>query len=454
MISFIQFAIYQLVILLSILFSGEVKVDVNAPEEAEAGSTFLVEVTISKDISEGFARLYQEYPPGYTVVAKNSHYGDMTFKEQKVKVIWFKIPTDSVFTVSWMVQVDPSAQGVLELGGTFSYIQDNEPRTVNLPVKKVLIVPAGQLANNQNQVSEGNEDITSLSDPEKTLCFRQIVKDGDDYIVNLLVKKGTIEKDKFAKIQESVPAGYTATYIETKNGIFSFKDNNVKLLWMSLPADQQFVVSYRLIPQTPGMVPELSGTFSYIQNESTKVISIKNVDFMNAGMLADNNQNNNNNNNNNQNNDTNNQNNNNNNNSNQNNNNNNNQNNNNSNQNNNNNNNNNNQNNNNNLNNNQDITPETGIYYKVQIAAARQVSVNPKYYFRQFNINEKVQLEMHEGWRKYTVGKFKVYKEARDHRVNIWESTPIKDAFVAAYNNGTRITVQEALMIANQKWVQ
>ena len=69
-------------------------------------------------------------------------------------------------------------------------------------------------------------------------------------------------------------------------------------------------------------------------------------------------------------------------------------------------------------------------------------------------MNENVNTEMHEGWIKYTVGKYDMYKMARDHRVEIWNKTKIDDAFVTAYNNGQRITVQEALMIANQKWFQ
>ena len=96
--------------------------------------------------------------------------------------------------------------------------------------------------------------------------------------------------------------------------------------------------------------------------------------------------------------------------------------------------------------------PETAVAYKVQIAAGKK-EVNRQYFVNRHGINENVNIEYHETWYKYTVGAFPVYKEARDKRNKIWaDENKIDDAFVTAYNAGERITVQEALMISQQKW--
>jgi len=95
---------------------------------------------------------------------------------------------------------------------------------------------------------------------------------------------------------------------------------------------------------------------------------------------------------------------------------------------------------------------EKGITYKVQILAAHRV-VDKTYLKKKFSFDQDYNIENHNGWIKYTAGSYAQYKDARDARVKITsESSNLPGPFVTAYNDGERITVQEALLISKQLW--
>lgn len=436
----------------SIMFPGDIKVDVRAPGEVDAGDEMIVEITLNKSDLKSFARLQHSIPGGLEAEVLESSNAEFKFEDQKVKFIWFQLPDEEEVTISYKLKVNERLKGDFDLEGSFAYVDRNERKSVDLTPTTVNINPSSSIdADMLVDVDEYKplaKSRTSDRDVADVSCIRQTpyqVEGENAYIVNLLVNKGN--KQKFAKIQEEIPEGYTAVKEDEKGAIFTFKDQVAKFLWMNLPADPFFVISYKLIPSDEvESKPKLDGEFSYIENENTKNINIVEADVnldddskehlaevlrstaspnITGGedinvesveipkedekisrprgkvhveiaeeakrILAENTK----------------------------------------------------------LTN--KLEPQSGVYYRVQIAAGhRPIDVDK--YFSKYEIEKEVRTELHDGWRKYSVGSFPVYKEARDYRVKIWNTTEIDDAFVAAYNNGDRITVQEALMITNHKW--
>lgn len=443
--------IYNLigVTLLSFLLGSDVVFNVNVPSSVTAGSEFDVEVVLKKGALTGFARLQQDLPLGLTARIVESSLGDFSFDDQKVRFVWLRLPEDKQIRLVYRIKVDERLKGSFSLKGTFAYVENNERKSATFQTQNISINPSSRIDPNLIvDISEFQNVIPPQAPVSLTAsnvrCIRQTpipTGDANDYLVKLLVNKGNAQK--FAKIEEDVPAGFTAEALEAKDAVFTFKDQKVKFLWMNLPADPRFVVSYKLIaPDGRGDITvSLKGTFSYLVGEATRVIDIiqKDIDLSNIdpkvleGIIASaasyegasfvsgftqpyaeggvdipieyrkiedkpkkkvaqefdmqpfm-------------------------------------------------------------------LLPEKGVYYRVQIAAGHK-PINIKRYFNRYNITYDVRTEKHDGWYKYSIGSFHEYKEARDFRIFIWNTTRINDAFVTAYNNGVRITVQEALMITNQQW--
>ncbi|HPJ51731.1 MAG TPA: hypothetical protein PLF80_02245, partial [Flavobacteriales bacterium] len=97
--------------------------------------------------------------------------------------------------------------------------------------------------------------------------------------------------------------------------------------------------------------------------------------------------------------------------------------------------------------------PESGVNFKVQITAAHR-EVGADYFRERHRYSGDFGIERHEGWIKYVTGKFPDYRAARDQReAFVRAGHRFPGPFVTAYDQGRRITVQEALMISNQQWV-
>lgn len=83
------------------------------------------------------------------------------------------------------------------------------------------------------------------------------------------------------------------------------------------------------------------------------------------------------------------------------------------------------------------------VFFRVQIVASH-FRVNKAHFEKHYNFKETFHIEEHEGWIKYTVGKYNSYQEAREKR-NTLLSLPFKGPFVTAYKNNKRVHIKEAL---------
>ena len=96
---------------------------------------------------------------------------------------------------------------------------------------------------------------------------------GKDFTVEITVNKAGVSG--FMKYFQELPANYSATDIDSKGGNFTFADNGAKIIWISPPSTDQFVITYKItVPAGASGSISVGGKFSYVMGNERKVFDI------------------------------------------------------------------------------------------------------------------------------------------------------------------------------------
>jgi len=96
---------------------------------------------------------------------------------------------------------------------------------------------------------------------------------GQEFEISITVNKADVTG--FARLQLDVPPGFTVKAGQTNGSTFSFKDNKIRFLWMSLPAERTLKVScLATADQTVSGNISIEGSFSYVLNNETQRYAI------------------------------------------------------------------------------------------------------------------------------------------------------------------------------------
>jgi cell division septation protein DedD len=440
------------------LRAQEVEITMDHPDQVNAGEVFEVTVTINKGSLKDYSRFSQDLPLGLTATNVSSPNADFSFDNQRIRIIWLKLPDEPEVKVTYNIMVNERLKGTFILGGVFAYVIQEERKFLNFERSRpITIIPnpnvdpslvvdikdfKGAAAGIVVSAEKQEEKIFAMAIRQKPVLLGT-----GAYLVKLLVQNPT--GSKYAKIEESIPSGYLFESVDPHEGIESFSSSTVKFIWMKLPEESEFEVSYRLIPKRdePQGDMMIDGLLTYSEGNENKLVKIKEVDVAfeslsladkrrllatgeipagakTSSALAMNR-----------------------------------------------------------------TEPEprepvkevkqtspastnppsgsggspaastsaagpsgrlivntrvlgtgSGVYYRVQLAANR-TAFDARAHFRGAGVDKEVLVEQHEGYYKYTVGSFTSYSEANDYRKRLARSPSMKEAFVVAYRDGKRVSM-------------
>ena len=426
----------------------------NIPSNFIVGQEVAVEFRISKGIQTGFAKFQLELPDGISIIKKDEMNSIYSIQNGVAQWIWSEVPEDEELLIKLTLVASELGIGIKTFNSNYSFIEKNEKKVFNmLPLEASI---QNNIINNKVSVIK---DTLTKAEPNTIIDVVRLISDGpnaNEKTITIKIKKG--DTKGFAKYSDEIDLNLNAKAIKTDGSSFSVSDGKIKFVWVDVPTKSELEVSYHIDLNNKNS-NILKGEYSYLEKNQSKKYIVK-PDSLVIGKLKDeinlqavqkteaaksivqeNEAN-------------------------------------------------------------QltlkkiiedsksnltiektstlvteapnlvkkeanelktipakaDIVKETPQIvnadpnFVVQIGAFKNTKIVATVLIKKYRITDKIVDELHDGFSKFMVGNHNLYKEARKHRDIIKSKHGVKDAFIAAYNVGKRITVQEALMVSKQSW--
>jgi SPOR domain len=99
------------------------------------------------------------------------------------------------------------------------------------------------------------------------------ISPGQSFDAEFTLNKGTI--GGFAKFQVDLPEGFVAANVDSKNGNFTFENQRVKIVWVSIPSEPSFTFKFKVtVPGNALNSCNVSGKFFYLENNVKKEVDM------------------------------------------------------------------------------------------------------------------------------------------------------------------------------------
>lgn len=148
-------------------FKAQITVTTNIPASIAPSAEHRVEVKISKGAISGFAKYQMDLPAGISAGEGKSLQGSFSFEEQRVKIVWVNIPTESEFIFSFVLNTG-TVKGPLTLNQKFFFLEDGskkdmEPEPLNIKIEEGGSASLASLGLSENNGSAGTDTQASTA---------------------------------------------------------------------------------------------------------------------------------------------------------------------------------------------------------------------------------------------------------------------------------------------------